>query len=212
VSAFDPKELKKQIRAMAAGRNDGLHLDTPFQWMIEGLKQPVPFFEHLPKLLPPDSVLYVEGGEIVPESATFYSAHRAPHPVAVVRDTVFPMPEIFHVTFSPDVSIGLRRLAERRSVAEMFDHLKAYRDGKLLMTFHDAFDGVLCVSEHVPEKTVAQFCRALEVDYRREKTAQRDPEEFRKVLWALENHPERLKHLARHEPWFRRAWRWLSRK
>ena len=51
----DREELKEQLRAMSAGDGDGIGIDTPFHWVIEGLKQPVPFFEQLPELLPPDS-------------------------------------------------------------------------------------------------------------------------------------------------------------
>src|SRR6266478_6622574 len=113
----DREELKEQLRAMVAGRGDGIDLDTPFQWVIEGLKRPVVFFEHLPTLLPSDSILYVEGTSIAPE------------------------------------------------VAALFDHIKAYRGESLLFTFHDAFDGWLCISEHVPGSTVAEFCRAPGVSH-----------------------------------------------
>jgi hypothetical protein len=51
MSATDQEEIIEQLRALLAGRGDGIDLDTPFHWAIEGLKQPVPFFEHLPALL-----------------------------------------------------------------------------------------------------------------------------------------------------------------
>jgi hypothetical protein len=73
-----PVNTIEQLRDMLAGRGDGIHLDTPFQWGIDGLEQPVPFFEHLPTLLPPDAILYLKGTS-VPEVAAFYT------PVA--RDT-----------------------------------------------------------------------------------------------------------------------------
>ena len=121
------EELKEQLRVMAAGRGDGIDLDTPFHSVIEGLEQPVPFFEHLPKLLPANSILYVEGTSIAPDVAAFYSSHRARNAVDVVRDTIAPVPDIYHFTFSPEVCAGLRRFAESRPVAEMSDHIKAYR-------------------------------------------------------------------------------------
>jgi hypothetical protein len=121
------EELKEQLRAMVAGRGDGIDLDTPFHSVIEGLEQPVPFFEHLPKLLPPDSILYVEGTSIAPDVAAFYSSHRARNAVDVVRDTMAPVPDIYHFTFSPDVCAALCQFADRHPVAEMFDHIKAYR-------------------------------------------------------------------------------------
>ena len=198
------EELKEQLRAMVAGRGDGIDLDTPFHWVIEGLKQPTKFFEHLPQLLPFDSILYVEGTSIVPEVASFYSSHRSHHAVNVVRDTIAPVPDIYHFAFSPDVCAALRQFAERHLVAEMFDHIKAYRGESLLFTFHDAFSGWLRVSEHLPDDTVVPFCQALGVSRRREATQRRDPEQLRRILWTLEN-PHKVRFAG--ESWWRRLWR-----
>jgi len=209
MSATDGEELREQLRAMVAGRGDGIDLDTPFQWIIEDLKQPVAFFEHLPILLPLDSILYVEGTSIAPEVAAFYSLYRAGNAVDVVRDTIAPVPDIYHFTFSRDVCAALRQFAESRPVAEMFDHIKAYRGESLLFTFHDAFDGWLCISEHVPDTAVAEFCRALGVSHRREETKRRDPEQLRQILWAFEN-PHKVRIAG--ESWWRRLWRrWIAR-
>jgi hypothetical protein len=202
-------ELKEELRAMVAGRGDGIDLDTPFHWVVEGLEQPAAFFERLPELLPPDSILYVEGTSIVAEVASFYSSHRARNAVGVVRDTIAPVPDIYHFTFSADVCAALRQFAERHPVAEMFDHIKAYRGESLLLTFHDAFDGWLLLSEHLPDDAVARFCQALGVSRRREETKRRDPEQLRRFLWALEN-PHKVRIAG--ESWWRRLWRqWIGK-
>lgn len=182
MSDIEKEKVKEQLRAMMGGRGDGIDLDTPFHWVIEDLKQPVPFFEQLPILLASDSILYVEGTRIVPEVASFYSSHRARNAVDVVRDTIAPVPDIYHFTFSTEVCARLRQFAESRPVAELFDHIKAYRGDALLFTFHDAFDGWLRISEHIPEATIAKFCQALGVSRRREETKQRDPEQLRRIL------------------------------
>jgi hypothetical protein len=57
----------------------------------------------------------------------------------------------------------------------------------LLFTFHDAFAGSLRVWERIQEEAVAQFCQTLGVSRRREKTRQRDPEQLRRILAALEH-------------------------
>ncbi len=200
----DRDELIDQLRAMVAGRGDGIDLDTPFHWVIEDLKHPVAFFEHLPGLLPSDSILYVEGTSIAPDVAAFYSSQRARNAVDVVRDTIAPAPDIYHFTFSPEVCATLRQFAERHPVAELFDHIKAYRGESLLFTFHDAFDGCLLVSEHLPDDTVTRFCQALGVSRRREETKRRDPEQLRSILSALEN-PHKVRFAG--ETWWRRLWR-----
>lgn len=185
---------------MIAGHNDGIDLDTSFHWIVEGIKQPEPFFTSLASLLPADAILYVEGGRIAPEVATLYEAHLAQKPVAVVRDTLFPEPDIYHVNFSSEVAARLRELATTRPPHELCDHLKAYRENSLLFTFHDAFDGWLLISEHVSESVVAEFCRTLGVACRRELTKKRDPEQFRAFLNALE-HPDKVR--IKRKPWWR---------
>jgi hypothetical protein len=205
----DREELKEQLRAMSAGRGDGIDIDTPFHWVIEGLKQPVQFFEQLPELLPPDSILYVEGVRIAPDIAAFYASHRARNAVEVIRDTIAPIPDIYHVTFSREVLDGLCRFAESRRVEELFNHIKAYRGETLLFTFHDAFDDWLRVSEHVPESAVIRFCQRLGASSHREETKQRDPEQLRRFLLALEN-AHRSQFAG--ESWWRRLWRQLTGK
>lgn len=205
----DREELKEQLRAMAAGRGGGIDLDTPFHWVVENVKQPVPFFEHLPELLPPDSILYVEGIDIAPDIASFYSSHRAHNAVDVARDMILPVPDMYHVTFSPEVSARMREFASSRNVTEMFYHIKAYKDGNLLFTFHDAFDGWLRISGHLPEETVARFCKSLGVSFRREEveTKRRDPEQIQRLLRALENET-----WSEGESLWRRLWRkWFVR-
>lgn len=205
----DREELKEQLRAMVAGRGDGIDIDTPFHWVIENVKQPVLFFGQLPELLPPDSILYFEGVSIAPDVAAFYASHRARNAVEVARDTIAPVPDIYHVTFSPNILAGLCRFAESRRVEELFNHIKAYRGECLLFTFHDAFDGWLRISERLPESAVVRFCQTLGVSSRREETTQRDPEQLRRILLALENsHKIRFEG----ESWWRRLWRQLTGK
>jgi hypothetical protein len=209
MSATDRNEMIEQLRAMIAGRGDGIDLDTPFHWAVAGLKQPEPFFQHLPSLLPPDSILYVEGITIVAEVAALYSAHRAPNAVDVARDTIAPAPDIYHFQFSTEVANRLGEFAGRHSVAEMFNHFKAYRGETVLLSWHDAFDNPLRISERIAEETVARFSETLGVSYRREQTGWRDPELLRKVLWSLE-HPEQPVLDSERESWFRRIWRRLK--
>lgn len=208
MNSNERKELKEAFREMASGRRDGLDIDTPFHWVVEGLKSPELFFEHLPILLPSESVLYIEGTRIDPEVAVFYSAHLAQNAEEVARDTIYPAPKIFHVVFSPSVCGGVRQLARNHPTPEMFDHLKAYSDGRLLFTFHDAFDGWLLISDRVPEESVREFTRSLAVSARRAQTKAPNPEHFRSILVALEC-VEREQAL-KEGPWYKRLWAWLT--
>ena len=72
MTTAEREQLKDNLRGMIAGRCDGIDLDTPFHWIVEGVEQPAPFFASLPLLLPADTVLYFEGGSIAPDIAAFY--------------------------------------------------------------------------------------------------------------------------------------------
>lgn len=153
---------------------NGIDLDTPFHWTSEEVVQPSKFFERLHTLLDPDAILYFEGTTIAPEIAAFYEKHQSERRVAVVRDTIFPEPKAYHVEFSDEVIRFLIDQLNRRPVSELFDHVKAYNGRSILFTFHDAFSGWLCISEHVPEERVRAFFKEFGVSYSREQTKQRD--------------------------------------
>jgi len=210
MTSAERERLMDNLRGMIAGRGDGIDLDTPFRWVIQGVEQPEPFIRTLPLLLPSDAILYFEGGSIAPDVSAFYESHRARNAVAVVRDTIFPVPDIYHVAFSQDVVARLREFAASRSSQELFDHIKAYRGESLLFTFHDAFAGHLLISEHITESVVAEFCRSVSVSYQREPNVnKRDPEQLRRFLLALEN-PHKIRIAG--GPWWRRLWRQWTRR
>lgn len=194
---------------MVAGVGAGIDIDTSQHWVIEKITQPKPFFQQLERLLSSDAILYFEGGSIAPEVATFFLANEAKNPVAVIRDTIAPAPDIYHVILSPAVIQALCRFAEEYPPEKLFDHIKAYRGQTLLFTFHDAFSGWLRVSDTVPQQSVAAFCEALGVTWRREKTKQRDLEQLRRLLWAFEN-PDQVKISGPQKPWYARLWEKLS--
>ena len=141
-----------EFRAFIAGRGDGIAIDTPQHWVTEHIvrEHATKFFESLSMLLPQDSILYFEGISIAPDVAQLFSAHRAQNAVEVARDTIFPVPDTYHVCFTATVIAGLIELmARHHQQEEMFDHVKAYRGDKLLLSFHDAFSGWFRISQHV---------------------------------------------------------------
>jgi hypothetical protein len=133
------EQLKGNLRGIIAGRCDAIGLDTPFQWIVDGIKQPELFFSSITSLLPTDAILYFEGGSIAPDVATFYEAHRAPNAVPVVCDTIFPTPDIYHVAFSSELATGLREFAATPPSQTLFDHIKAYRAGFALVHLSRCF-------------------------------------------------------------------------
>src|SRR5438477_275905 len=115
--------LKEQLRAMASGRGDGIELDSPDRWVVECLEDPGTFFRNLSLLIPAESVLYFEGINLAPEVVKFYEDNPAPNAVCVARDTIFPIPQSFHVLMKPGVIEGLLDLLQRYPHPACFIHL-----------------------------------------------------------------------------------------
>ncbi len=202
--------LKESVVDILASLNDAISLDTPSLWAVEGIENPEQFIRSLPLLLPSDAIIYLEGTSISSDVAEFYEAHRTNTPSRVVRDTVLPIPQRFHVVFSKELREGLARLAVLRRTEDLFDHIKAYRGNSLLFEFHDAFQGALLIADHVAEATIAEFCCNLGVRYSRGPNINKRAESLRRFLLMLEN-PDMLKK-AKREPWWRAAWRRLTGK
>ena len=176
------EQLKQSLERAIARPGEGIDLSAPFHWVSEDVKQPNAFFEHLPALLPANSVLYFEGTSVAPDVAAFYDQNRSPNRVPVARDTIWPVPDIYHVVFSPHVCARLGELSARHAIPELFDHIKGYRGNSLLFAFHDAFCGWLRISEDIPEPLVAAFFSALGASFNKEQTKSRDPEPLRRLL------------------------------
>lgn len=208
MSPNEREQLMDSLRRMLREHGAGIDLDSPTQWVIQSLREPAPFFRAMGKLLPEGGTLYMEGISIAPYVAGFYERHAATETVPVVRDCISPEPEIFHVSFSPAVVEGLCELAAERRTSELFDHIKAYHDSALIFSYHDAFDGRMCVTGRRAESVFREFCEMLGGSYSQEATRQRDPEQLRRFLWALEN-PDKVK-MAR-EPFWKRVWHFIRR-
>jgi hypothetical protein len=187
----------------------GIDFDTPCYWVIERVEYPVLFFKHVSKLLPAGSVLYFEGGKISPAAAGLYAAHRAEFWTEVVQETVMPLPQIYHCKVSDEFLKSLGEMAAGRPASDLFNYLKAYREAKLLFAWNDAYEGQLCISDHVPENSVERFCQALGVSCRREKTTVSKPEVIEKVS-LISNEPEGEE--VPSNSWYQRARTWLTQE
>ena len=202
---FEQEQLKQNLREMIAGRNDGIELDSDFRWVVSGAPQLGIFFQCLPLILPPDAILHFEGCEVSRDMCAFYEANEAPESVAVMRDTISPVSECFHVIFSREILAKLSELTATRRINELFDHVKVYREKKVLLHFHDAYEqGWFLISDHVPEAAVSEFANRLGASYRREPNVNKRIEGLRALLKAIEN-PGRIR--IKGETWWRRVWR-----
>ena len=203
MDAADRESLKEQLKVMTAGREEGIGLDSREHWAVAEVRDPVLFFRHLAVLIPEDSILYFEGVSLAPAAVSLYRANRARDAICVARETIYPVPEVFHVSMGRSVVAGLLELLRTHLQPSCFIHVKAYQDGKLVFSFHDAFDGSeLLISDRVSEEAVRAFCKEVGGTLRREPNENKqDPEVLTALLRALE-HPEKARFLW---PWWKRA-------
>ena len=201
-----------ELRAFIAGRGEGIVIDTPQHWVTEHVTRDlaVKFYESLPILLPADSILYFEGTSIAPPVAQFYSQHRARNAVSVARDTIFPVPDTYHVCFTPQVIAGLIELTARHEQPEMFDHIKAYKGESLLFSFHDAFCGWFNISQRVPAESVTKFGETLGVPFSIEQTKPRDNAALQELLDRMQDPDAFRKLRIPGEPFWRTWWRRIT--
>ena len=192
-SATDLAELKEQIDAALAGRLEGLEIDTPSHWGIAPVNDPVGFFNGLHAIMPEHSVLYFEGVHVCPEAQAFYAAHRAKNAVAVARDTIFPVPESFHLAYSTDVVAGVLKLLKTHEQFNLFNHIKGYASSALIFTLHDGFGNVLRISQRAPESAVKGFAALLAAECRACQTKPRDMRQLELFRRMLDNDYQREK-------------------
>lgn len=107
------ERLKEKRRAVQVLRGNGIDLDSADLWVVGGLEEPKKFFHCLLHLVPPDTTLYFEGVDIVPEVARFFETNREKNPVTVSRDTISPTPDLFHVVLTSELIYGLTELLDR---------------------------------------------------------------------------------------------------
>jgi len=192
-SPADLAELKEQIQAAVAGRLEGLDIDTPNHWRVSPVNDPASFFTHLGDIMPENSILFFEGTTISPPAQEFFRANRATQAVPVARDTIFPVPESFHVNYSPAICAGLSRLFQTHEYRNICNHIKGYASSALIFTLHDGFGNPLRISERVTESSVKTFAKSLSAECELGPTKPRDMQQLERFLKVLENDWQREK-------------------
>ncbi len=120
------------------------------------------FFRMVTQILPQGCVLYVEGTSIAPEIRAFLEPRKTDRIRSVVRGTILPRPECFHILATQENMAEFARLASLHARPEVCDHLVIYGDEDRYVEWYDALStSPVSVSELVPEATVREFCQAL---------------------------------------------------
>ena len=81
-------------------------------------------------------------------------------------DINWPIPKVFHIPATPENLRELAQMAQHRALPEIAIHIHAYKDSRVLLQWHDAFDDPILAAREIPEDKTKDFCQKLKVEYR----------------------------------------------
>jgi hypothetical protein len=145
----------------------GITLAPADAWAVPAPTDAARFFRAISALAPPGSVLYLEGGSPSPEILAYLDARVPAKTTKVAVGTVWPRPEVFHMSITSRNLEGLAELAERHALPELAVHIHVYKDTDVILQWHDA-DGrePILVSKQISEDRVREFCDQAGIDGR----------------------------------------------
>jgi len=141
-----------------------IKLDTVGAWEISAPRTGDAFFPALLELLPESTNLVLEdvfGDEVI----AFLRTQRIEPAANVNRGTVWPLRELFHIRLNAHNMQQLVSLYDRHNRIELFIHFQAYHNGKVLLSWYDAWYDPIYISPIIPEDAVKRFCQAVGSKY-----------------------------------------------
>ena len=158
--------LKNLFRTVPKEEMEGIHLDTtqPY-WETIGPRGFTELFKALQGWLPPNAVLYFEGGSPDAEINDFMANFSIPEQTHVAMGTIWPRPKVFHVPATEAVLKKLTSIMEHHAEPELAVHFHVYQDNTVLLEWDDAFDQSLLISGSILEETVKVFADKIGEKY-----------------------------------------------
>lgn len=143
----------------------GLSFGKAPVWKVSCCKDLPMFLKALNELLPPGSVLYLEGGPALTDMQPFFEARMPEQTADIAPGTTWPRPQNFHMKANMENLYGLAKLTARTNPLAFAWHLHVYKDGQLLLQWYDAFMEPLFISKDIAEDKIKGFCETLGLQY-----------------------------------------------
>ena len=158
--------LRRLFRAVPREEMIGIHLDTtrPY-WKTPGPRDFYTLFQALQGWLPPNAVLYFEGGSPDAEINDFMAAFSIPEQTHVAMGTAWPRPKVFHVPATDATLKKLTEIMEHHAEAELAVHFHIYRDNTVLLQWDDAFSQPMLISGSISEEMLKVFADKIGETY-----------------------------------------------
>jgi len=146
---------------------EGIYLDSP-AWVLAGPKSYEELLSGIRDVLPPDSTMYFEGGELDAELRDYFAVYGVPERTHVAVGTAWPRPCVFHVPVSPAAIDRLVEISRRHAEREIAWHFHVYLGSEVLIQWHDAFGHTsILLSDAFTEEWVAALADRFGTSYRR---------------------------------------------
>ena len=136
-------------------------------WKVSIVTDASALLRALPKLVPDDAILFLEGGTHPAPLRALFEEHRFHPALRPALGTIWPRQPTFAL---PTTQTFLQKLAQATAscpALEICTHLHVYRGEDVLVEGYDAFAQPFYVSQVVPEHQVRDFCAELGVSWSR---------------------------------------------
>lgn len=163
--------LRRLFGAVSEEEMRGLRLSGPSWELSKNLTNPSAFFGALPKLVPDDAILFLEGGAHPPQLARFLEEHRLWPALRPALGTIWPRQSTVALPTTPPFLTALAGQTDSCPVAEVCAHLHVYRGEQVLLEGYDAFSYAFFVSQILPEERLREFCADLQCSWNPPRTA-----------------------------------------
>ena len=151
--------LSRLLDLLALRRQRGISLGLLPAWEISPPRDAANFIRALAQLLPPGSIIYLEGTGTAPDVRDFLRPRQADPAQKITRGTIWPRPECFHIAAIPENIDGLASLFDRHAFPEICHHFHAYAAAGIIVEWYDCFGkDPLYVSRDVPVERIEAFC------------------------------------------------------
>ena len=112
-------------------------------------------------------MLFIEGTSIAEDVKGFLRTREPQAKPSVQLETGWPQPATFHLPVTDDNLRNFARFLQIHALPEILDHLKAYRDNRLLLDWTDACSDPIILSMAINEDVLKEICGPLNCSYKR---------------------------------------------
>jgi len=159
--------LARLFNAVHRKELKGLNLGKDAYWEVSAATDLPSLLRALPRFVPEEAILYLEGGSPPKNLRVFLDAHSVPEITHLAMGTMWPRPLVFHLPATLENLNELTEFAEKCNEMEVAVHLHVYKPNKVLLEWYDAFtQDPVFLSRDVPEENVRIFCSELSLRYK----------------------------------------------